>query len=73
MRPFVLLALVSFVSGEQELFCGIDSFTETHFTGNKTVSSCKDCEPSLCKSSDKLPLTWMIQERICYWSDYREQ
>ena len=72
MGIIVVLAMFSLVSAEQELRCDTSMLNGTHYTWKKTVSSCKDCEESLCKTSDELPVTWNLQSNVCYWSDYRE-
>ena len=74
MRIIAVFALVCFVSAEEELICEIISNNGTHFGWTENVSNCKDCEESKCKTSGKtLPVSWEIQPKICYWSDYRKQ
>ena len=68
-----MLSMFSFVCAEQKLRCDTYLINGTHYLWKKTVSSCKDCKESLCKSSDELPVTWLLQSNVCYWSDYREQ
>ena len=74
MRLIVVLTMFSLVcaDAEQQFRCGTTKKNGTHVKWKTSVSTCKDCEESLCKISDELPLTWYLQSDVCYWSDYRE-